>query len=46
METPEARLVKAVLAEYGSALRESSNEALAESQLQSIWQNVRLLAPC
>jgi sulfate transport system substrate-binding protein len=35
----------AVLAEYGSALRESSNEALAKSQLRSIWQNVRLLAP-
>jgi ABC-type sulfate transport system substrate-binding protein len=35
----------AVLAEYGSALRESSDEAAAKSQLHSIWQNVRLLAP-
>ena len=33
----------AVLAEYGSALRESGDRATAESQLQAIWHNVRLL---
>jgi sulfate transport system substrate-binding protein len=43
----------AVLAEYGSALPESSDQAAdapirsdaAEAQLQAIWHNVRLLAP-
>lgn len=33
----------AVLAEYGSALLESGDQAAAEKQLQSIWRNVRLL---
>lgn len=35
----------AVLAEYGSAWLESSDQAVAEAQLRSVWQNVRLLAP-
>jgi ABC-type sulfate transport system substrate-binding protein len=33
----------AVLAEYGSAYLETGDHNIAESQLQSIWQNVRLL---
>jgi len=33
----------AVLAEYGSALPESGDQASAKAQLQAIWQNVRLL---
>jgi len=35
----------AVLAEYGSALLESGDRAVAESQLKAIWRNVRLLGP-
>jgi sulfate transport system substrate-binding protein len=35
----------AVLAEYGSAWLESGSQAKAQSQLQAIWDNVRLLAP-
>lgn len=35
----------AVLAEYGSAWRETDDQARAEAQLRSIWRNVRLLAP-
>ncbi len=33
----------AVLAEYGSALRESGDHATARTQLQATWHNVRLL---
>jgi ABC-type sulfate transport system substrate-binding protein len=35
----------AVLAEYGSTLFESGDQATAEERLKSIWRNVRLLAP-
>jgi sulfate transport system substrate-binding protein len=35
----------AVLAEYGSALTESGDPALAKAQLNAIWDNVKLLAP-
>jgi ABC-type sulfate transport system substrate-binding protein len=35
----------AVLAEYGSALLESGDQIAAQSQLQAIWRNVRLLGP-
>jgi sulfate transport system substrate-binding protein len=35
----------AVLAEYGSALMESGDQAAAQAQLEAIWRNVRLLAP-
>jgi ABC-type sulfate transport system substrate-binding protein len=35
----------AVLAEYGSALLESGNQEIAQTQLKAIWDNVRLLAP-
>lgn len=35
----------AVLAEYGSAWLESGSQSEAQSQLQAIWDNVRLLAP-
>jgi sulfate transport system substrate-binding protein len=35
----------AVLAEYGSALFESSDVAVAETQLRDIWRNVQVLAP-
>jgi ABC-type sulfate transport system substrate-binding protein len=35
----------AVLAEYGSALQASGELSQAESQLLSIWRNVRLLGP-
>jgi ABC-type sulfate transport system substrate-binding protein len=35
----------AVLAEYGSALAESGNQAAAKGQLQAIWRNVKVLAP-
>ena len=34
-----------LLAEYGSALLETSDPAIAEAQLQAIWDNVRLLGP-
>jgi ABC-type sulfate transport system substrate-binding protein len=34
-----------LLAEYGSALLESSDPDIAEAQLQAIWDNVRLLGP-
>jgi sulfate transport system substrate-binding protein len=34
-----------LLAEYGSALLETSNPDIAEAQLQAIWDNVRLLGP-
>jgi sulfate transport system substrate-binding protein len=34
----------AVLAEYGSALAETGEQAAAGAQLEGIWQNVRLLA--
>jgi ABC-type sulfate transport system substrate-binding protein len=34
-----------LLAEYGSALLESSDPDIAEAQLQAIWSNVRLLEP-
>jgi ABC-type sulfate transport system substrate-binding protein len=34
-----------LLAEYGSALLESSDPNIAEAQLQAIWDNVRLLGP-
>ena len=33
----------ALLAEYGSALLDSGDRALAEAQLDAIWRNVRLL---
>jgi sulfate transport system substrate-binding protein len=33
----------AVLAEYGGALLESGDRAIAERQLQAIWRNVRLM---
>jgi len=32
-----------LLAEYGSALRQTNNPSAAKEQLSSIWQNVRLL---
>lgn len=35
----------AVLAEYGSALMETSDQVAAQAQLMAIWDNVRLLAP-
>jgi sulfate transport system substrate-binding protein len=35
----------AVLAEYGSTLLASGNRAMAASQLEAIWRNVRLLGP-
>jgi ABC-type sulfate transport system substrate-binding protein len=35
----------AVLAEYGSALFESGEPAIAQAQLEAIWQNVRALTP-
>ncbi len=35
----------AILAEYGSALMESDDRAVARSQLEAIWHNVQLLAP-
>ena len=35
----------ALLAEYGSALRETGEAAAAETQLKVIWERVRLLAP-
>jgi ABC-type sulfate transport system substrate-binding protein len=35
----------AVLSEYGSALLESGDRAAAQTQLEAIWQNVRLLGP-
>lgn len=35
----------AVLAEYGSALQVSGDPALARSQLEAIWDQVRFLAP-
>jgi ABC-type sulfate transport system substrate-binding protein len=35
----------AVLSEYGSALLESGDQAAAQTQLEIIWQNVRLLGP-
>ncbi len=35
----------AVLSEYGSALLESGDQAVAQTQLEAIWQNVRLLGP-
>jgi sulfate transport system substrate-binding protein len=35
----------AVLAEYGSALLESGDQAAARAQLEAIWRNVRWLAP-
>ena len=34
-----------LLAEYGSALLETSDPDIAEAQLQAIWDNVRLLGP-
>ena len=34
-----------LLAEYGSALLETSEPDIAEAQLQAIWDNVRLLGP-
>jgi len=34
-----------VLAEYGSALLPSGDQATARQQIKAIWQNVRLLAP-
>ena len=34
-----------LLAEYGSALLETSDPNIAEAQLQAIWDNVRLLGP-
>lgn len=34
-----------VLAEYGSAFFRSRDPAVAEAQLEAIWDNVRLLAP-
>lgn len=34
-----------MLAEYGSALRESGDAAAAEARLRAIWDNVELLAP-
>jgi sulfate transport system substrate-binding protein len=35
----------AILAEYGSVLLESNNQAAAQAQLEAIWHNVRLVAP-
>jgi ABC-type sulfate transport system substrate-binding protein len=35
----------AVLAEYGSMLMDSGDYRAAEAQLETIWRNVRLLAP-
>lgn len=35
----------AMLAEYGNALIESGDHAVAQAQLEAIWHNVRLLAP-
>jgi ABC-type sulfate transport system substrate-binding protein len=35
----------AVLSEYGSALLESGDQTAAQTQLEAIWHNVRLLGP-
>jgi sulfate transport system substrate-binding protein len=35
----------AILAEYGNALLETRDEAVAQAQLKAIWSNVRLLGP-
>jgi sulfate transport system substrate-binding protein len=35
----------AVLAEYGSTLQASGDRAMAASELEAIWRNVRLLGP-